>query len=98
MEPLDRLKARLLPIVEPDNVLEELITSAGEDILLFTNRTEVPDLLKGMQVDLAMIRYNQRGIEGESSHSEGGVSRSISSLPPEKVALLTDMRLATTAK
>lgn len=96
MEPIDRLKARLQPIVEPDNVLEDLITSAGEDILLFTNRTEVPEVLKGMQVDLAVIRYNQRGIEGESSHSEGGVSRSISSLPPEKVALLTDMRLART--
>lgn len=96
MEPLDRLKARLLPIVKPDNVLEDLITSAAEDIKLFTNRTEIPEVLNGMQVDLAVIRYNQCGIEGESSHSEGGVSRSISSLPPEKVALLTDMRLART--
>lgn len=93
---IDRMKVRIAPSVEADTLLEELIASAGEDILLYTNRESVPAVLEGMQLDLAVIRYNQRGIEGEMSHSEGGVSRSISSLPPEKVALLTDMRLART--
>ena len=94
---IDRMKVRLLPTVESnDAILEEMIASAGDDIKLYTNRETIPTTLEGVQLDLAVIRYNQRGIEGESSHSEGGVSRSISSLPPEKVALLADMRLART--
>jgi hypothetical protein len=94
---IDRMKLRLLPTVESNEaLLAELILSAGEDVMLYTNRTTVPASLEGIQVDLAVIRYNQRGIEGESSHSEGEVGRSISSLPQEKQFLLNNMRLART--
>lgn len=93
---LSRMEIRILPIAENAMVLEECIVSAGEALMVYTNRDSVPKALEGVQLDLAVIRYNQRGIEGESSHSEGGISRSISSLPAETRALLDNWRLAKT--
>lgn len=37
--------------------------------------TEVPAQYAGMQVEVAVYLLNKRGAEGESSHSEGGISR-----------------------
>ena len=93
---LERMKIRIGATSDGDELLQEMIDSAGEDVMAYTGRTSVPTVLAGVQLDLAVIRYNQRGIEGESSHSEGGVSRSISALPPDRQLLLNDQRLART--
>ena len=39
-------------------------------------------------MQLAIIAYNKRGAEGESSRSEGGISQSFDGLPPELLARL----------
>ena len=67
---------------EQDELLELYLNQAMDEILSFCNRT---DLVGGMQyiiLDLAVIRFNRAGTEGETSRTEGGVSQSfIEGLP-----------------
>jgi hypothetical protein len=95
---IDRMKLRIVPLpaVATDALLQEMIDSAGETILAYTGRSTLPDALVGAQLDLAVIRFNQLGVEGESSHSEGGVSRSISDIPDNIRRILNPWRLART--
>lgn len=67
---------------------------AKHDILRETNRTYVPDSLISAQIDIAVIRYNRRGMEGETSRSEGALSSSFASFPDHIVALVRSERLA----
>ncbi|MCI9312681.1 MAG: phage head-tail adapter protein [Erysipelotrichaceae bacterium] len=67
---------------------------AKSDILRETRRTYVPDSLLSTQIDIAVIRYNRRGVEGEASRSEGSLSSSFESLPDYIVALVRSERLA----
>ena len=46
---------------------------------------------------LAAMLYNRMGMEGESAHSEGGVSRTAAALPDDLRAWLNCWRLARTA-
>lgn len=46
----------------------------------FDNSVEIPDKYDYQQIELAIVLFNQRGVEGESSHSENGVSRSYNSV------------------
>jgi len=46
----------------------------------FDNCVEIPDKYDYQQIELAIVLFNQRGVEGESSHSENGVSRSYNSV------------------
>ncbi len=95
-ELIDRMKVRIAPTMAADALLQEMIDSAGETITAYTGREAVPDALKGVQLDLAVLRYNRLGIEGESSHSEGGVSRSIDEIPVSITRQLDSWRLART--
>lgn len=47
--------------------------------------TEVPEQYKYIQVEIAVYLLNKRGADGETAHSENGISRSYSSgdVPPE---------------
>lgn len=92
MTALERIKA-LLPEV-PQEQLEALMLDAGEMIKAYTRRASVPDVLTGAQVRLAMILYNRMGTEGETSHSEGGVSRTMEGMPSEIEKQLRPYRLA----
>lgn len=39
------------------------------------SQTEVPEQYARLQCEIAVFMYNKRGAEGQSSHSEGGVTR-----------------------
>lgn len=95
-ELIDRMKVRIAPTMAEDALLQEMIDSAGEMIKAYTGREVVPNALMGLQLDLAVLRYNRLGIEGESSHSEGGVSRSIDEIPVSITRQLDSWRLART--
>jgi len=90
---VSRLKLRV-PDAQDDSLLEELISSAEGMILAYTGRSEVPEVLEGAQVEIAAMLYNRMGMEGESAHAEGSVSRSADSLPEYLARQLNPYRLA----
>ncbi|MCR0567773.1 phage head-tail connector protein [[Clostridium] innocuum] len=67
---------------------------AEQDILRETNRTAVPAMLLSTQIDIAVIRYNRQGTEGETSRSEGGISSSFESMPEYIRNAVKNKRLA----
>ena len=82
MEPLDMLKA-LLP-EETDAVLSVFLTLAEKAVLkklypFDPNKNTVPERYYENVVNLALYRYNKQGAEGQTSHSENGVSRTYQS-------------------
>ncbi|GIP57908.1 phage head-tail connector protein [Paenibacillus woosongensis] len=81
---LDKFKLQLgikLDDDSEDDLLGLLLEDAIEDVLTWTNRTELPVSLESVVRQVAVIRYNKQGAEGQSSHSEGGISRSFEDLP-----------------
>lgn len=94
-EKLKALKLRL-PDATNNELLQSLLDEAGAAILAMTNRTEIPAKLDYTQVKLAAIAYNRMGVEGESSHSEGGVSVAIDSMPENIRREILPYRLVTT--
>lgn len=89
MSPLERFKL-LAGITEDtqDGLISALLSDAADSVCDYTGRDEVPARLVSVQVQLAVIAYNKRGAEGESSRSEGGISQSFDGLPPELLARL----------
>lgn len=83
MTQLERLKLR---IPENDNELElvDLLESAKAVILsrrfpFGEPPLELEERYKDLQIRIAVEMYNKRGVEGQTSHSENGVSRGYSS-------------------
>ena len=83
MTQLERLKIRITENVS-DAELEDILESAKAVIL--SRRFpfgEVPEEIesryKDLQIRIAVEMFNKRGAEGETAHSENGVSRSYSS-------------------
>ena len=64
-----------------DDLLNLYLDDAKETILGLTNLSSIPDKLLSTQVELALIYYNKQGIEGQTSHSEGGISRNFEDMP-----------------
>lgn len=67
-----------------DEVLLAYLDIAGRAIITkaypFKNDvTEVPDKYNTLQCEIATYLLNKRGAEGETSHSENGISRSYES-------------------
>lgn len=63
-----------------DNLLFGYLTLAGNKILeraypFGTSLSDVPDRYYTKQVEIAVYMYNKRGAEGQTAHSESGVSR-----------------------
>lgn len=61
-------------------ILDAYIQQAGDAVLRHAypyddSQTTVPDKYQRVQADIAVYMINKRGAEGESSHSENGVSR-----------------------
>lgn len=85
MEALEMLKIRLgVSDNTRDGLLSLLLSEAQDTILDIIGREELPARLISVQVELAVIAYNRQGAEGESSRSEGGISRSfIDGLPDD---------------
>ena len=89
MTPLERF--RLLAGITDDSqdgLITALLSDAEDSVRDYIGREEVPARLISVQVQLAVIAYNKRGAEGESSRSEGGISQSFDGLPPELLARL----------
>ncbi len=66
---------------QDDDIVSAYLLLAGQKILRIAypfddTVTEVPDKYAHVQIDAAVYLLNKRGAEGESSHSENGISRS----------------------
>ena len=89
---LERL-AFLLPEV-PEEELTQLAAEAEGMLLAYTGRMMLPCALLTARNQLAVVLYNRRGIEGQTTHSEGGVSRSMEGIPREILLQAAPYRLA----
>jgi hypothetical protein len=83
MTQLERLKIRITENVT-DVELEDILESAKAVILsrrfpFGEQPADIEDRYKDLQIRIAVEMYNKQGAEGETSHSENGISRSYSS-------------------
>lgn len=83
MTQLERLKIRI-PENNNETELEELLESAKAVILsrrfpFGEPPEEIENRYKDLQIRIALEMYNKIGVEGQTSHSENGVSRSYAS-------------------
>lgn len=89
----DLEKLMLLTGEGNDTLLSLLLEEAEAQVLMYTGRTVmIPELKKTVR-DLAVIAYNRRGTEGESSRSGGGESYSFDSAPKAIYDVLDRYRL-----
>lgn len=79
--------------LEQEALLSVLLEDAEADVLTWTNRQEIPPGLESTIRQLVIMRFNKVGIEGQSSHSEGGVSRSFVDLPADLQRTISHYRL-----
>jgi hypothetical protein len=88
MEQLAKLKLKLgMPLEDAsqDDLLTLYLEDAKDTITELTHFPEVAAGLLSTQIDLAIIMYNQQGIEGQTGHSEGGISRTFEEGIPENI-------------
>ncbi len=84
------LATALLPDTDTDDVLDSVLEDAEALVLNrmypfgYPDGTVVPSRYERIQIQLAVELYSKRGAEGQTGHSENGISRSW----PEKSALL----------
>lgn len=84
------LAALLAPDTDTDEVLDAMIDLAGVEVMNkmypfgYPDGLVVPARYEMLQVQLAAELYTKRGADGQSSHSENGITRTW----PEKSALL----------
>lgn len=77
MDELNKIKI-LLSIQEADTKQDQvilLLLEQAEDIILnYCNKTALPASLNQTKIRIALALYNQRGLEGLTGESFGGVS------------------------
>lgn len=84
------LAALLAPDTDTDEVLDTMIALAEVEVMNrmypfgYPSDLVVPARYEMLQIQLAAELYTKRGAEGQTSHSENGISRTW----PEKSALL----------
>ena len=99
MTQLQKLRIQLgIKTIEEDDSLQLILDDVKDDILIWTNRATLPVTLESTQRQIAVIRYNMQGIEGQTSHSEGGISRSFDLLPQSIQNTLNQNRLLKAAR
>lgn len=86
-----------LPDVD-EGTRKALLDDAEGMILACTGRHALPAALHTAQVQLASVLYNRMGTEGETAHSEGGVSRTMEGMPEEIWRQIAPYRLARIVK
>lgn len=94
-EMLSRLRARIQG-APADEILLEYLEDAESICLGWMGRKTIPEECKGAVIKMALCLYNRMGIEGQSSHSEGGVSIQVDPIPLEVKTALRPYRVATT--
>lgn len=92
MTQLEKLKM-LLDVTDQDGLLQTLLEDAEADVLTWTNRAKLPIALEATVRQVAIIRYNMQGVEGQTTHSEGGISRSFDLLPKDVQQSINAFRL-----
>ena len=92
---LEKLKRRL-PDAKDEALLEDLLSEAGAFICAYTRREKIPSGLEDAQVRIAAMLFNRMGMEGETSHGEGGVTRTAQMLPEDVKRWLNGWRMAKT--
>lgn len=92
----ERLKAKLPNLTEEK--LEALFQEAEDMVLAYTGRRSVPRVLETAMLQLAVVLYNREGTEGETAHSEGGVSRTMEGIPSDIERQIRPYRLARIVK
>ena len=90
----DLAKLKTLTGETDEILLGVLLEDAEEFVLAYTNRTQLPDILKRTVRELALYAYNRLGTEGESSRSEGGESYRFDNAPKAVFDVLNRYRLA----
>lgn len=86
MEQLEKLKLKLdVKDESQDDLLNLYLDDAKETILELTHLSDLTTGLLSSQVALAIVMYNKEGIEGQESHSEGGISRSFEKGIPDDI-------------
>ena len=99
MDQLAKLKIQLsIKDGEQDGLLQLLLEDVKSDLLTWTNRIYLPTSLESIQRQIAVMHYNKQGIEGQASHSEGGISRSFEDLPQSVQNAINQKRLAKLAR
>jgi hypothetical protein len=94
LEQIARVKRRLsLTGVTYDALLSDMVADAESMILAYTGQDVMPDALNGAWTDIAVMLYNRTGLEGKASHSEGGVSISVDTLPAALKGQLDNWRV-----
>lgn len=83
MTQLERLKIRITEKVD-DEVLSDILESAKAVIMsrrfpFGEQPTEIEEKYKDLQIRIAVEMFNKQGAEGETAHSENGISRSYAS-------------------
>ena len=87
------LATALAPDTDTDAVLDGVLADAEALVLNrmypfgYPDGTTVPSRYERIQIQLAAELYSKRGAEGQTGHSENGISRSW----PEKSALLNSV-------
>lgn len=77
-----------------DTLLYTLLDMAESELLACTNRTTLPEGLVPCKRKWALIAYNRRGMEGETSRNEGGISSSFAEIPADVRSQMAAYRLA----
>ena len=76
------LATSILPDTDTDDVLNAMLADAGALILNrmypfgYAEDMTVPPRYERIQIQLAVELYTRRGAEGQTGHSENGISRS----------------------
>jgi hypothetical protein len=82
------LAASLAPDTATDEVLDNVLADAEALVLNrmypfgYPDGTVVPPRYERIQIQLAVELYSKRGAEGQTSHSENGISRNWSERSP----------------
>lgn len=79
---------------EQDTLLTALLEDAEQYALGYTGRSVLPAALEGAALELAILRYRRRGMEGETVHGEGGLQTTMEGLPSALEKLLNRYRRA----
>lgn len=83
MTQLERLKIRITETTNDDELVDILESAKAVILSRRFPFGEYPDDIEpryqDLQIRIAVEMYNKRGAEGETAHSENGVSRSYSS-------------------
>lgn len=78
-------------------LLNALLETAEAELLVYTRRSVLPVGLVTCKRQWALVAFNRRGMEGETSRNEGGISSSFAEIPAEIREQANAYRLARVA-